>query len=124
MVKCLNIGKNIGKPIYRSISTGNDRRDLQTHLFLLPPVSVSPATALISLRDRLSVPAPALYSCKRATTSHLEPDKSIRPLPAFCYSCSAAISYNSINLLLLTTFSPSGLSLLCDRLQITSGTAR
>ncbi len=23
MVKCLNIGKNIGKPIYRSISTGN-----------------------------------------------------------------------------------------------------
>ncbi len=23
MVKCLNIGKNIGKPIYRSISTAN-----------------------------------------------------------------------------------------------------
>ncbi len=69
---------------------------------------------LTSLRDRLSVPAPAPYSCKRATTSHLEPDKSIRPLPASCYSCSAAISLNSINLLLLTTFSPSGLPLLCD----------
>ncbi len=69
---------------------------------------------LASLRDRLSVPAPAPYSCKRATTSHLEPDKSIRPLPASCYSCSAAISLNSINLLLLTTFSPSGLPLLCD----------
>ncbi len=94
--------------------SGNDHRDLQTHLFLLPPVSVSPVTALTSLRDRLSVPAPALYSCKRATTSHLEPDKSIRPLPASCYSCSAAISLNSINLLLFTTFSPSGLPLLCD----------
>ncbi len=23
MVKCLNIGKNIGKPIYRSMSTAN-----------------------------------------------------------------------------------------------------
>ncbi len=97
---------------------GNDRRDLQTHLFLLPPVSMSPATALISLRDRLSVPAPAPYSCKRATTSHLEPDKSIRPLPASCYSCSAAISLKSINLLLLTTFSLSGLPLLCDNMYI------
>ncbi len=76
----------------------------------------SPATALTSLCDRLSVPAPAPYSCKRATTSYLEPDKSIRPLPASCYSCSAAISLNSINLLLLTTFSPSGLPLLWDRL--------
>ncbi len=94
--------------------SGIDRRDLQTHMFLLPPVSVSPATALTSLRDCLSVPAPAPYSCKRATTSHLEPDKSIRPLPASFYSCSAAISLNSINLLHLTTFSPSGLPLLCD----------
>ncbi len=99
--------------------SGNDRRDVQTHLFLLPPVSLSPATALTSLRDRLSVPAPAPYSCKRATTSHLEPDKSIRPLPASCYSCSAAISLNSINLLLLTTFSLSGLPLLCDSMDKT-----
>ncbi len=61
MVKCLNIGKNIGKPIYRSISNNINRRTML--IFIIPNSQlmrqVDGNTALYSFTDESAAVRPA-----------------------------------------------------------------
>ncbi len=76
MVKCLNIGKKIGKAIYRSISSQNtpsrDTEELIQATFTLVRFRLKPRLMLCSSEENRLLASLALcfYSCESRETSH------------------------------------------------------